>query len=327
VGSFDVSRTGEQTYTIPINVPPGVKGLAPQLALSYEHRRLSRLSGVGWAVSGLSTINRCPKTVAQDGVADEIMLTTTDKFCLDGNRLRLASGTYGANGSTYRLQVDVASRVTVMGLGSAGDPQWFKVERKDGLIYEYGNSADSRIESTATGFTSTAYIWALTRIMDREGNTVLFTYQEDGAPNGEYRILQVDYTSNTGQGTAAAYRLSFVYEIKPTGDESGNTQYLGGGQLKNNKRIDRIDVTHVPTGTLIRRYELTYHSTLSQTGLSLLDSVQECAGSPLECYAPTTFGYTSLTAGVGGQTPSGTAAPILSIHRAVRPAPVPGCTS
>ena len=314
VGAFDVSQTGEQTYTIPINVPPGVKGLAPQLALTYEHRRLSRLSGVGWTISGLSTINRCPRTVSQDGAANEIQLTTADRFCLDGNRLRLLPGsTYGANGSTYRLQIDMAARVTVMGLGSAGDPQWFKVEHKDGLIYEYGNSADSRIESLATGSTSTAYIWALTRIKDREGNTVLFTYEEDLAPNGEYRIKWIDYTSNAGTPSTAAYRVSFVYEAKPAGDKSGNTQYLGGGQLKNNKRIDRIDVTHVPSGTLVRRYELTYPASLSQTGFSVLESVQECAGSPLECYTATAFSYSSLTLGVGGETPSSASSTPLTI--------------
>jgi RHS repeat-associated protein len=314
IGASTVSRLGEQTYTIPIMAPPGVKGLAPQISLNYEHRRLERLSGVGWTLGGLSVISRCPKTVAQDGVADLIQGNTSDKFCLDGNRLRLTTvgGTYGAAGTTYRLQIDTVARVTVVGLGPGGDPDYFKVEQKNGLIYEYGHTANSRIESLAVLNLTRAYFWAVNRIYDREGNSINFFYQEDGAPNGDFRIDKIEYTSNGAN--AAAYRMQFFYDLKPTGDTSQSGQYLGGGILANNKRLSHIDVTHIPTaGTLVRSYVLAYEASLSNTNLSRLHSIQECAGpvATPDCYSATTFTYANGAAGVGAEVPSGTAPIVL----------------
>lgn len=68
-GSFAVSSDGEAQYSIPIFAPPGVNGLAPQLALTYGHRHEGTLAGVGWGVSGLSAIHRCEKTWAQNNEA------------------------------------------------------------------------------------------------------------------------------------------------------------------------------------------------------------------------------------------------------------------
>jgi hypothetical protein len=96
--------------------------------------------------------------------------------------------------------------------GAAGfGPAYFVVERKDGLIYEYGNTTDSRIE---IGGISTARVWALNKIRDGAGNSVLFNYTED-LGNGSYRIDTIQYTSNASQGIGAPYQVKFVYESLP----------------------------------------------------------------------------------------------------------------
>jgi hypothetical protein len=86
-GSFRVSETGAATYTIPIRVPPGIAGMQPQLALTYNSQAGNGLLGVGWSLSGLSAISRCPRTVAQDGVKGGINYDANDRYCLDGQRL------------------------------------------------------------------------------------------------------------------------------------------------------------------------------------------------------------------------------------------------
>src|SRR5258708_413257 len=86
-GSFSVSPSGAATYTIPIQVPPGIAGMEPKLALTYNSQGGNGLVGMGWALSGLSVVHRCPRTIAQDGVRGGINYDANDRFCLDGQRL------------------------------------------------------------------------------------------------------------------------------------------------------------------------------------------------------------------------------------------------
>lgn len=194
-GAANVSDSGEASYSIPIFTPPGAHGMKPQLAIAYRHRSGSTLLGAGWSIAGLSAISRCPKVWAADGELRDIRNDYQDRFCLDGNKLRLVSGTYGNAGATYRTEIETFSRITSYGAAGNG-PAYFTVERKDGLIYEYGNTQDSRIESLNQ---ATARTWALNKIRDRSGNAINFIYVED-ATNGAYRVDSVQYTSNATQG-------------------------------------------------------------------------------------------------------------------------------
>jgi len=138
-GSFGVSPTGTAAYQIPLTLPPGTNGLTPSLAISYSHHGGDGLLGMGFGIAGLSAITRCNKTIAQDGTASAPDLQTSDGYCLDGNRLKLESGTYGAANSVYRTEIEVFSKVTAK--SSAGNgPQWWEVKTKNGLIYEYGRT-------------------------------------------------------------------------------------------------------------------------------------------------------------------------------------------
>jgi Salmonella virulence plasmid 65kDa B protein len=80
-GTFKVDDFGHAIYDIPIRVPPGRQGIAPNLALHYDSSGGNGYLGVGWSVSGLSVIARCPKTIAQDGATGRINFNDTDRFC------------------------------------------------------------------------------------------------------------------------------------------------------------------------------------------------------------------------------------------------------
>src|SRR5882724_10391303 len=101
-GGFAVSQTGAATYTIPIWAPPGPGGVQPRMALVYSSQQGSSTLGVGWSLNGLSSITRCNLTFAQDAAPAPVALVVSDGYCLDGQRLRLTSGTYGVAASTYQ---------------------------------------------------------------------------------------------------------------------------------------------------------------------------------------------------------------------------------
>ena len=67
---------------------PGIRGIQPHLALTYDSQLSYGLMGPGWTITGLSAISRCNPTFAQDGTPAPITLTAADGLCLDGNRLR-----------------------------------------------------------------------------------------------------------------------------------------------------------------------------------------------------------------------------------------------
>ena len=145
-GSHQVTPSGAFTYNIPIAVPPGTAGIEPKLSLAYNSQGGNGLLGMGWSLSGLSVIHRCPKTVVQDGVHGSVNYDANDRYCLDGQRLVAINGTYGADATEYRTESESYSRIVSYGSQGSGPASW-KVWTKSGQIIEYGNTADSRIEA------------------------------------------------------------------------------------------------------------------------------------------------------------------------------------
>ena len=92
--SADVDLSGSATYTIPIAVPPGTNGVAPQIALSYNSAGSNGMIGQGWNLVGLSSISRVPKDIYHDGTSNDIAMNNNDALVLDGNRLVLTGGTH-----------------------------------------------------------------------------------------------------------------------------------------------------------------------------------------------------------------------------------------
>ena len=287
-GSFAVSATGQANYSIPIWTPKGIAGLTPSLSLSYSSGRGDGMYGVGWSVVGFSAINRCPKTYGQDGFSANVFLTTADLYCLDGNKLRSFAGTtYGADGAQYQTEIADFSLVISHGTAGAG-PAWFEVHGKNGLIYQYGNTAHSALLATGT---SSVITWALNRITDRFGNHVDFDYTND-TTNQVLRPATITYTTPSS-GATPNYQVQFTYVARTSSVPGG---FVTGAQFMEPYLAQAItvDAWNGSAYAAVRTYNLTY-TTGTTTGRSQLTTIQEC--SPTQCFPATTVGYQNGTAG------------------------------
>jgi len=209
-GQFSVSSLGGATYQIPIWTPPGARGIDPNLGLVYTSGSPDGPLGPGWNLAGLSAIARCGKTYASSaGSPAPVMLTTADDICLDGNRLRKTSGSQLVAGSTYQTEIEIFSRATANGTAGNG-PSYFIVEGKDGLIYEYGNTANSKAYAEAG---TTPYAWMLNKVRDRQGNNLTVTYS---TTNGDIQPTVISYTQTPATSTVYQYTITFTYQNRVT---------------------------------------------------------------------------------------------------------------
>lgn len=302
-GSAQVSASGTAQYSVPIWAPPGAGGMRPSIAVVYNHTQENGLLGMGFDIAGLSSIVRCMKTIAQDGADGPILMQTSDAYCLDGNRLRHVSGTYGQGGSVYQTELETFVKVTANGTVGNG-PDWFEVRHPNGLIAEYGHTTNSRIDLGG----STAREWAMSSIRDPAGNRIEFAYTEDNT-NGSYRPDTIHYATNSGAGVSTApYQVAFVYETATRPDPIQG-YWPAGGFESEYKRLEKIEIRYYSAGSYspVKIYKFEYESAGGAGGRSRLEYLRECSTTTSECLSPTEFNWTTSTAGLQSeQNPSQT---------------------
>ncbi|MBP0018799.1 MAG: pre-peptidase C-terminal domain-containing protein [Cyanobacteria bacterium SBLK] len=312
-GDFAVNGNGGANYTIPIEVPPGINGVQPNISLVYNSQQGNGLLGMGWELAGLSAIERCGKIIDTDGVKGGINFDSNDRFCFDGQRLMAVSGSYGANGTVYHTERETWIKAT--SYGSQNGPQYFEIVTKDGHVMEFGKTSDSRM--LATGRSDNAVqIWALNEIGDRNGNTVKISYEPSTSQAVTEYPTEIRYTGHPGierysdsglgftsvpglapEGTIQPLRLvKFEYE----GRSDDMMGYVGGSKTETTKLLSRIktyvdldgDGNNIATATnLVKEYRLSYgYNTVS--GRSLLTQLKECDAIGT-CLPATAFNYES----------------------------------
>lgn len=277
-GKFDVSPTGAATYNIPIVMPPGTAGMVPSLSLDYSSQGANGIVGVGWSLSGLPAMGRCPRTIAQDGVRGAINYDANDRFCLDGQRLIAVSGAYGGDGTEYRTEIDGYSRIVSHGVAGNG-PAWFEVRTKSGQIMEFGNTTDSRALPQNT---ATVRVWGVNKVSDTKGNYLTVTYVNDTV-NGESYPARINYTGNANTGLTPNVTVQFLYAAR-----SDVTRFYQAGSAITSTAILSKVQTFIGSAQVLE-YRLAYE-TGSATQRSRLTSVTLCNVSQ-ECLPATTFNW------------------------------------
>ena len=205
-GTASVTPTGAATYQIPIDVPAGINGMQPSVAVVYNSQSGFGTLGMGWELSAVSAISRTPQNLYFDKVngkveTNSIQFNVKDRLSIDGQRLIYISGGTGSwtSGAIYATEVENYAQVVFNGTG-------FTVTNAEGKVMEYGINADSRLTNANDGNDTRVLSWKLNKVTDPWGNTIIYTYSD----NGQY-LQKIEYA---GQSVEFSYDFSPSYARK-----------------------------------------------------------------------------------------------------------------
>lgn len=281
-GSGDAA-SGAASYTIPIAVPAGTAGVVPSLSVSYNSMGGNGMMGMGWGLSGMSSITRVGKNFYHDGEVRAADFSYQDRFTLDGQRLLLKSGNYGENGANYGTETENHSNVTSFQANGDGNVTSFTVQTADGVIMNYGSNDNSRIKD---GVNINTVTWLLNKVTYPNGNYIEYIYTTYDL---ETVISEIKYTGNSNTGLQPYNFIQFSYKNR----NDKNVYYQVGITRKTNVLLDKIII--ISDGQAFKNYEFTYGL---KNNLSYLKEAFETAtnGSGI-AFNSTAFKY--------GDTPAG----------------------
>ncbi len=238
----DPVSTGAAVIGIPIKIPPGRKGIAPNLSLTYSSSRGNGWVGVGWDL-GLGAIQRSTKRGTNYSANDYVA-------AMNGAVSELVSRTdWGSNCYGLKIEKDFSRYYFNSTTGG------WEVTAKNGTKYFYGSASNSRQGSTAGTFK-----WHLDRVEDLNGNYMTVTYFQD---QGEVYPERIDYTGKAGSASPSNYVL-FIRDNSLRTDVSW--MYPGNLHVKTAHRLKEIQT--YANGSLAGKYVLDYaYSANSQRSL------------------------------------------------------------
>lgn len=283
LGSGGVSSSGAYNYSIPIDVPPGTAGMQPSVSLSYNSNSGSGSAGMGWSLSATSMISRIGSNIYQDGKTRPVKLDPSDHFSLGGSRLIALEGIPGQNGTRYALESENFSEIVSHG-NLDGGPKWFRVEARNGMIYEYGRTDESRLVgdlSISPNGSEAALGWYLNRVEDRLGNYMTYEYV---VTDNQVLLKEIKYTNNDSENLMAYNSVRFSYSDKP--DQSFTN--IGGHQFNNGFIVRKIET--VSEGSVVKLFSLEYKRDLTQYLVSVKEITYDDNGNEIY-YNPTIFNY------------------------------------
>ena len=247
---------GAATTSIPIAVPPGRKGLTPQLALAYSSSSGPSPYGYGWDFP-LGTIQRCGK----HGV-----LSCSDPTYRNDFVVALPSGTVECtlDPTTHVCQPSVQESFVRIQY----TPNQWDVWDKSGLHYVFGVSDEARTgNATGTLFQAGTpclytFSWGLSRVEDTNGNYLEVDYVGTNVnPDGVLYPDVIRYGANKYQDATHFFEVDFVWSdedgfSRPAGDTVVNAR--GGFPARLTKLLSRIVVRYLPEQRIVRSYRLWY---------------------------------------------------------------------
>jgi len=280
VGIVGTTPSGALTYTIPIQVPVGIAGMQPQLAIVYNSQNtVNGMLGIGFGLSGLSSITRIGRNFHHDNERTGVTLTDRDHFALDGQRLIRVGGNneIGEDGVIFDTEFASFAKIESFGHGDIDTiavvntpfgfrptviarpflgPREFRVEAKDGSTLFYGTNSCSRARGAIVSNTVISQ-WYISRMEDPNGNFIEYLYHTGtGWAN---QIKEIRYSYRPGEGFFN--RIIFNYIDKP--EHLQRRLFIAGRSIVDHKLLSEIRI--YSGGQLVKRY--SFHYTRDMTRL------------------------------------------------------------
>jgi hypothetical protein len=276
-GFLSVSLTGAATYDVPIAVPQGIKGIAPEISIRYNSQSGAGVAGYGWNLGGLSVISRIPSTQYHDNKIDAVDFDTSDRFALDGQRLIVKTGTYGGDGAVYETENYSKLKIVSHGLspfGASYGPAYFVVYYPDGSKAWYGSQPDSKSRTT----------YAISSWQDHNGIKIDYEYLQS------YNVLYISkikygYTTNSPNTHLNEIRFNYVNLIR-SGLGLPQQAFIGDISFIRDKVLTQVET--FSNNFRFRRYILDHYKV---SGYPRLNYIQEYNGDLTEAHSSINFEY------------------------------------
>lgn len=257
--------TGDTSLSYPIEVPPGRNGLQPNLAVVYNSSHDNGWMGVGWDIP--------IRAIAIDTKFGVPRYNGTEKYLLEGEPIELVPNGY------YQTRVEGTFR-KIIRHNETSNTIWWEVFDKNGTKYIYGQNDSSRLKNYRNpggtiGANGNIFVWCLERIIDANGNTINYEYENDykpavngSEPSNQIYLRRIIYTGNIS-GFVGPYSVVFNRDDGSRMDKIINCR--GGFKTLIRHLLNNIEVKYKENN--IRRYVFTYQQ--GQFYKSLLTSIRQ----------------------------------------------------
>lgn len=249
-GNIEVNAGGQLQFTLPIDLPPGVKNIAPNMSLNYTSNSGNGVMGYGWSISGVTAISRMGKTIERDGEQIGVKLDNSDYYSFNGQRLILKSGEYGKDGAEYVTEKYSNIKIKSIGQITAQPwqgPEYWIVTFEDGSQAWYGGT------SIGSSSARTPLEYNITKWKDAQGNYILYDYlQGQGSSKNVAIISTIKWGGNEHVNTNPINEIYFNY--LPRG--LSELYYVAGVPIVQDRILDNVVV--YTNGSIFKKYNIEY---------------------------------------------------------------------
>ena len=299
-------QTGTGNFTIPITVPSGRNGLAPQLSLSYSSGSGNGPFGLGWDLS-------LPSIARKTSKGTPLYNDAEDTFILSGHEDLVPIGQFG-DATRYKPRTEGLFALIDHHKDPVAGLDYWEVKSTDGITSIYGKPANAGLEPAIIADPldrTKIFAWKLTQTIDTFGNKIIYEYARDlGQADAHQwdqlylkRIRYIDFTDQTA--TRYLVSVTFVYEgndlvVRP----DAFSDYRAGFEIRTRRRCERIEIrVHEAPERLVRTYELIYLDRitgkeqfvpLNRSSLLSQINVRGHDGNLTEALPPVEFSYTQF---------------------------------